>query len=143
LLIGERPPSPDGNVGVISAGVGEWDIGAPTIDNDLPYTYSDGSGPASFPPKNTNTGTQCVAPSIFAPAYAGNYCNAIQLGSFHTGGANFAFGDGSVRFISYSAGNSTAGVSGFQPLPGFSSASSVIEALSTKAGGEVVDGSAY
>jgi prepilin-type processing-associated H-X9-DG protein len=40
--------------------------------------------------------------------------------SFHTGGANFALGDGSVRFFNYSAGTR------------------VILDMSTRAGGEVI-----
>jgi prepilin-type processing-associated H-X9-DG protein len=40
--------------------------------------------------------------------------------SFHTGGANFALADGSVRFFQYAAGPT------------------VIVAMSTRAGGEVI-----
>jgi prepilin-type processing-associated H-X9-DG protein len=58
--------------------------------------------------------------------------NAVQLraqafGSLHTGGANFAFADGSVKFITDSVNNS--------PL--------VLPALCSRAGGEPIDASAY
>jgi prepilin-type N-terminal cleavage/methylation domain-containing protein/prepilin-type processing-associated H-X9-DG protein len=47
-------------------------------------------------------------------------------GSLHPGGANFAFGDGSVRFISNGINNITVGTG------------TLLEALSTRAGGEVI-----
>ena len=50
--------------------------------------------------------------------------NDVPFGSMHTGGMNGCFGDGSVRFLRYSA------------------ALTVIQ-LSTRSGGEVVDGSQY
>jgi prepilin-type N-terminal cleavage/methylation domain-containing protein/prepilin-type processing-associated H-X9-DG protein len=46
-------------------------------------------------------------------------CSLFQYWSLHTGGANFAFADGSVHFLRYSA-------------------DSVLPALATRAGGEVV-----
>jgi prepilin-type processing-associated H-X9-DG protein len=54
------------------------------------------------------------------------------FGSFHPGGANFAFADGSVRFLSYGL---------LKQLPDGSK--TIIEALATRNGGEVVDGSNY
>jgi prepilin-type N-terminal cleavage/methylation domain-containing protein/prepilin-type processing-associated H-X9-DG protein len=125
VMIGERPPAPDGNVGWLSSVSVEWEIGAASASVHVPYTYSDGRDDVYGVTEPVQPGaTPCEIPSYFAPAYPGNYCNTNHLGSFHSGGANFAFGDGSVRFISYSA-------------------SQVIVSLSTRAGGEVVDGSAY
>jgi prepilin-type N-terminal cleavage/methylation domain-containing protein/prepilin-type processing-associated H-X9-DG protein len=54
-----------------------------------------------------------------------NYTSNNELFSFHTGGCNILFGDGSVHFIADSIS---------PPL---------IIAFITKAGGEVIDGSAY
>jgi prepilin-type processing-associated H-X9-DG protein len=73
-----------------------------------------------------------IGPSNFvAPTPAQYYYNA-NFGSFHPGGANFLFADGSVHFLSYGL---------VQQLPNGSK--SIIEALATLAGGEVVDGSNY
>lgn len=55
---------------------------------------------------------------------AGGRCNG-GFGSFHTGGANFGFGDGSVNFISESVDTI------------------VYSAIGTRSGGEVTDGNAF
>src|SRR5262249_49018457 len=60
------------------------------------------------------------------------YVRVYAYGSGHTQGANFAFCDGSVRFIS-NAINNAAVVNG----------ETFLQALSTRAGGEVVDASQY
>jgi prepilin-type processing-associated H-X9-DG protein/prepilin-type N-terminal cleavage/methylation domain-containing protein len=49
-----------------------------------------------------------------------NQCDMFHFWSLHTGGANFAFADGSVRFLNYSAA----------PL---------MPALASRAGGETVE----
>ena len=46
-------------------------------------------------------------------------CDSLHFWSPHPGGANFAFADGSVRFLSYSA-------------------DTILPALATRAGGETV-----
>jgi prepilin-type processing-associated H-X9-DG protein len=47
-------------------------------------------------------------------------CDQFHFWSLHTGGSNWAFADGSVRFMLYSADN-------------------VLQAMGTRDGGEVVD----
>jgi prepilin-type N-terminal cleavage/methylation domain-containing protein/prepilin-type processing-associated H-X9-DG protein len=61
----------------------------------------------------------------FQPGTADNYCDANHYWSKHSGGGNWLFCDGSVRFLSYNIGTATQA------------------ALATKAGGEVLDASAF
>jgi hypothetical protein len=71
-------------------------------------------------PKDSN-GNPCPAPPYYfgaGPRNVSNDCSINQLWSNHIGGANFLIGDGSVRFIPYSA-------------------SAIMPALATRAGGEV------
>ena len=63
-------------------------------------------------------------PYSFGPGKAGNECDGYHFWSFHSGGANFLFADGSVRFFPYSA-------------------SKLLPLLATRSGGEVVSGSDY
>jgi prepilin-type processing-associated H-X9-DG protein len=53
------------------------------------------------------------------------YLRFNAFGSFHPGGANFCFADGSVRFL------------------GDDTALAILQALSTRATGEVIDASQY
>jgi prepilin-type N-terminal cleavage/methylation domain-containing protein/prepilin-type processing-associated H-X9-DG protein len=109
LLIGERPYDADLWYG--------WWVG---------YTQPDlGSGAANtyaiYP--SDHTGASCgAAPYYFGqgPKDVNNLCSANQLWSCHSGGANFAFGDGAVRWVSYSA-------------------SAIVPALATFAGNEIPD----
>ena len=65
-------------------------------------------------------GDPCGGVMRFGPGRLNNNCDRYHLWSLHSGGSNFAFADGSVRFIGYSA------------------VDTVVE-LATRAGGEVVD----
>jgi prepilin-type N-terminal cleavage/methylation domain-containing protein/prepilin-type processing-associated H-X9-DG protein len=61
---------------------------------------------------------------LFRPGNVNNRCDVNHLWSPHAGGGNFAFADGSVRFLPYTAG-------------------AVLPLLATRAGGEVVDPNSF
>jgi prepilin-type N-terminal cleavage/methylation domain-containing protein/prepilin-type processing-associated H-X9-DG protein len=64
---------------------------------------------------------ECPESSVgFQPGHFKNRCDQVHFWSQHSGGANFLLGDGSVRFYDYGM-------------------NSVLPALCTRAGGEVVD----
>jgi prepilin-type processing-associated H-X9-DG protein len=110
LMIGERPPSSDHNLGWWYAGWGQSKDGSADmilgvrelIDSDR-YRRKCPAGPYRF-----------------GPGTDSNVCDAFHFWSRHPGGANFAFCDGSVRFLTYGA-------------------NSIMPALATRAGGEVVE----
>jgi hypothetical protein len=114
IMVGERPPK----VGTHESpgGGGDWNG----------YLKNVGSGAAlqSAVFSSDLNGNPCPAlPYYFGagPRDVNNPCSINQLWSNHTGGgANFVIGDGSVRFISYSA-------------------ASIMPALATRAGGEVAE----
>jgi prepilin-type N-terminal cleavage/methylation domain-containing protein/prepilin-type processing-associated H-X9-DG protein len=110
LLVGERPPSGDMNLGwPWFCGDGNTGDG----EGDVVLGVREVNDPSNFP--------QCPwGPYHFTPGRIDNTCDAFHFWSLHSGGANFLFADGSVHFLGYSAD----GI-----LPG----------LATRAGGEVVD----
>src|SRR5437899_1379127 len=111
LLLGERPPSADFQFGWWYAGVGQRLTGSADLvlgvrePNLQPIVTGSPCGPGKYP---------------FMPASGVNDpCGMFHFWSPHTGGANFAFADGSVRFLRYSA-------------------DPIMPALATRAGGEAV-----
>ena len=108
LLAGERPPSPDFWLG--------WWYASGAVG---------GSGDTTLGVRELNSGTEPYTamcpkgPYTFRPGKVDEQCDAFHFWSLHSGGANFAFCDGSVRFLPYTA-------------------DAVLPALSTRAGGEVV-----
>jgi prepilin-type N-terminal cleavage/methylation domain-containing protein/prepilin-type processing-associated H-X9-DG protein len=99
IMIGERPPSADLSVGFWDSVA--WDVNSGTAN--VTVIFDCGAPPYYFGagPRNVN-----------------DNCSFDALWSNHIGGANFTMGDGSVRFISYSA-------------------SAILPDLSTRAGGEI------
>jgi prepilin-type N-terminal cleavage/methylation domain-containing protein/prepilin-type processing-associated H-X9-DG protein len=107
LMVGERPPSQDlyygwwfAGAGYDGSGTGDVVMGA----REYPFASSLGC-PAS------KVGFQEGRVSVF--------CDQAHFWSTHTGGGNFLMGDGSVRFLPYSA-------------------NTVLPQIMTRAGGEVV-----
>ena len=123
LMVGERPPSQDLNLGWWFAGWGY--NGTSTGDNVLGSSeiyfvasgtitnlnQATGADSAPNPPCNANNvGLQ--------PGSFNNPCDEIHYWSNHQGGANFLYCDGSVHFLTYSA-------------------NSVLPAMATRAGNEI------
>ncbi len=75
----------------------------------------------------TVTGTDATGTTQFGTGPCAMNCNNLQgdIYSFHTGGANIAFGDGAVHFVR-------------ETIP-----ITMLAALVTKAGGEVIDSSSF
>lgn len=107
ILIGERPPSQDLRYGWWYCGFGQADSGS--ADMIL------GTRESRFGP--TSASTCPVGPRNFQKTSFEDPCSPFQFWSLHSGGANFCFSDGSVKFMSFSINNA---------LP----------ALGTKSGGE-------
>jgi prepilin-type processing-associated H-X9-DG protein len=106
LMVGERPASADVRFGWWYGGLGQKETGS--LDSHL--------GTREL---NHATGlSSCSAPFAFQDPDVSKGCDVFQFWSLHPGGANFAFADGSVRFLPYSS-------------------NSILPALSTRASGEV------
>ncbi|MDY3563005.1 DUF1559 domain-containing protein [Gemmata sp. JC673] len=108
LAVGERPPSADLTMGWWYAGWGQ--------DKDGSCEMLLGAREILTSP----TFSDCPATGNgFAPGKVDGYCDFLRFWSLHPGGGHFVLGDGSVRFILYSAND-------------------ILPALATRAGGEVM-----
>jgi len=103
LMLGERPPAADLQWG--------W------------WSYSDFDNLLSTQ-NNYVAYPSCPSPHLYAKGSLGNNCDSLHFWSMHTGGGNWAFGDGSVRFIPYSG-------------------AAAVVMLSTRSGKEVVNPASY
>jgi prepilin-type N-terminal cleavage/methylation domain-containing protein/prepilin-type processing-associated H-X9-DG protein len=114
LLVGERPPSNDFEFGWWFAGAG-WDRG----EGDV-LMGSRAFGYANF--MRTSYGyPQCDDSYVgLRDGNVNNPCDQIHYWSGHDAGVNFAFGDGSVRFMTYARND-------------------LLPALATRSGGEIAN----
>jgi prepilin-type processing-associated H-X9-DG protein len=110
VMIGERPPGP---YGVFGTWYAAWGDSVCPLSQILP-TAEDVD--LAIPP----TSDCPYAGEPLRPGRLGDSCDTNHFWSLHVGGANFAFADGSVRFLRYSEAQ-------------------VLPALATRAGGEVVE----
>jgi prepilin-type N-terminal cleavage/methylation domain-containing protein/prepilin-type processing-associated H-X9-DG protein len=121
VMIGERPISCDLYWGWWSYNVG---YDAVSGSQNVFKLSADSYGPATACTDKAPGSYQCgSAPYRFGdgPKNVNYYCAMNQMWSLHQSGANFGLADGSVRFFGYEAGLT------------------VIPAMSTIGGGEVVD----
>jgi prepilin-type N-terminal cleavage/methylation domain-containing protein/prepilin-type processing-associated H-X9-DG protein len=108
LLIGERPTGPKG---VFSSWYSEWG------DCVCPVTQILPAGSMNLVPFPATSCPPWTSP--LRPGRPDEPCDVNHFWSLHIHGANFAFADGSVRFIPYSHAN-------------------ILPALATRADGEIV-----
>ncbi|HET6574028.1 MAG TPA: DUF1559 domain-containing protein [Fimbriiglobus sp.] len=109
LLVGERPPSPDFEFSWWYAGVGQ------DLKGSAEHVMGVRERNVSFEPEHI---LYCQpGPYHFTDGRRDGVCDLFHFWSLHSGGAHFAFADGSVRFIAYSADD-------------------LLPALATRAGGE-------
>jgi len=108
IMVGERPPAADLAFGWWYRGWGQNQDGSAEMLLGVRELNSLGSRYPCSP-----------GPYSFTYGRVENQCDMFHFWSMHTGGANFAFADGSVHFLAYSA-------------------SAIVPALATRAGGEVV-----
>jgi prepilin-type N-terminal cleavage/methylation domain-containing protein/prepilin-type processing-associated H-X9-DG protein len=111
IAFAERPPVPLKNWG--------WTVGLPDLDSLIWAMYAT---PDTMSISTTNeAGVACPLPVYFQPPQSPpSRCDGYHMWSFHSGGGNFALGDGSVRYFTYAAGPT------------------VIVPMSTRNGGEVI-----
>jgi len=132
ILVGEHPPDGNFTYGwwfAASGQDGSGNIEVTLGTNEFAANSTDSANPfAAAAAGSSYSANGCpLEPKVggggyhFGPGNVQNFCDIYHYWSFHPGGANFAFGDASVRFLNY----------GVTPL--------VMMALGTKAGGEQVN----
>jgi prepilin-type N-terminal cleavage/methylation domain-containing protein/prepilin-type processing-associated H-X9-DG protein len=120
VVAGERPPSWDLVFGWWYAGAGQWDFGFGGVRNTGSADVTLGAAEINLHSFSIPELRACpTGPYRFQPGTLHNPCSQFHFWSLHSGGSNFLFADGSVHFLTYGA-------------------ASVLPALATRNGGEVV-----
>jgi prepilin-type N-terminal cleavage/methylation domain-containing protein/prepilin-type processing-associated H-X9-DG protein len=101
LMVGERPPSADlfygwwfAGAGFDNSGEGDVTLGARSTVYATHVQTTNTSGGPSVPCPLSKVG--------FQPGSINDNCDQVHFWSWHPGGGNWLFGDGSARFLSYS-----------------------------------------
>ena len=92
-MVGERPPSS-------TLYFGRWNM------TDFDTVMGNPNMELTLIPTD-ESGNPCPTPGYFRNDRPENACAATHFWSMHPGGGNWLFGDGSVHFLSYSAGTTT------------------------------------
>jgi prepilin-type N-terminal cleavage/methylation domain-containing protein/prepilin-type processing-associated H-X9-DG protein len=139
LMVGERPPSIDlasgwwfAGSGFDGSGIGDVMMGA------REWLYA-----TNIPSGNVSGvyGTGCPLTAVgFQPGSINDNCAQTRFWSWHPGGANWTFGDGSARFITYTIDTPSAP----PPTPPTTGSPygtvTTLMQLATRNGGEVITG---
>ncbi len=120
VVAGERPPSWDLLFGWWYAGAAQWDLAFRPVRNTGSADVTLGAAEINVRSAPIPELTACpIGPYTFQPGTIANPCSQFHFWSLHSGGSNFLFADGSVRFLNYTA-------------------ASILPALATRNQGEVV-----
>ncbi|HEV2948720.1 MAG TPA: DUF1559 domain-containing protein, partial [Gemmataceae bacterium] len=134
LMIGERPPSVNldfgwwfAGAGYDGSGVGDITLGA----REWRYAENQVTGAVA----GTYGATCPLSKTGFQPGSINDTCDQVHFWSWHPGGANWTFGDGSARFITYNIDTPSVPPPTGQPI-----AQTTLTQLCTRNGGEVILG---
>jgi prepilin-type N-terminal cleavage/methylation domain-containing protein/prepilin-type processing-associated H-X9-DG protein len=119
FAIGETPQIPDATPGGYAYSCGNWPYAEIDSSMGLPNSHR---WCAYYTGTGTNT---CPGGKQYFQQPSKSVCDGNYFTSYHTGGGNFAFADGSVHFIA------------------FNMSTSVQAAMATRNGGEVIPGNAF